>query len=84
MVRPPLLGQLYHCITALSEKQFFLVSILNLPWHCGAIPSCPVTVTWELRCTVLAPRFLLQVWLCYVDTGLEEAGNNGSFREKYF
>jgi len=27
------LGSLCHCLTALSEKKYFLISNLNLPWH---------------------------------------------------
>ena len=27
------LGSPYQCLTTLSEKQYFLMSSLNLPWH---------------------------------------------------
>jgi len=30
---PHLPGQLSHCSTALLEKELFLISNLNLPWH---------------------------------------------------
>lgn len=38
-----LLGSLFHCLTTLMVKNFFLISCLNLPWHSFcAIPVHPV------------------------------------------
>jgi len=41
------LGSLFQCLTSLSEKKFFLISNLNLPW-CNLRPFALVLLVWKM------------------------------------
>lgn len=47
---------LCQCPTTLLEEKLFLIPNLNLPSKPEAIPSHPITVTWEKRPTSFSPQ----------------------------
>lgn len=51
--QPP--GQRFQCLTTLTENNFFLISIWNIPWHNWRQSPRILSVTWEKRLLPTSP-----------------------------